>query len=93
MLLAISSAAANVTIATATLLPVICIVPALGLEEATHWLATIPGVLAGPKNKIFLSQQNLVRVSLLMLVLVMTASTFIWYFASTLPGPAHQIHP
>ena len=93
LLLAISSAAANVTIATATLLPVICIVPALGLEEATHWLATIPGVLAGPKNKIFLSQQNLVRVSLLMLVLVMTASTFIWYFASTLPGPAHQIHP
>lgn len=80
-------------IEAATVLPIACILPALGLEAAGHLLATVPGVVTGPTNTVFISRQNLLRVALLLLLLVATVSTFFWYFAATLVGPTHQIQP
>lgn len=80
-------------IEAATVLPIACMLPALGLEAAGHLLATVPGVVTGPANTVFISRQNLLRVALLLLLLIATVSTFFWYFAATLVGPSHQIQP
>ncbi len=86
--------AAPSLIEAAILLPVVCLVPALGLEQVAHWIATLPGVIAGAEiNTIFISRQNLLRVALMLMVVVLTISTFFWYFASTLSGPTHIVQP
>ncbi len=77
----------------AAVLPIACILPALGLADVGHWLATLPLVVAGPVNTVFISRRNMLRVALLLLVLIATVSTFFWYFASTIVPPTHIVRP
>jgi hypothetical protein len=80
-------------IEAAAVLPVACILPALGLEEVGHWLATLPLVVAGPVNTVFISRRDMLRVALLLVILIATVSTFFWYFASTIVPPTHIVRP
>ena len=91
--IALTVAAPVSIIEAATVLPIACILPALGLEEAAHWVASVPTAMAGNNSQIFISRQNLLRVALLLLLVIATVSTFFWYFASTLVGPTHVIVP
>ncbi|HKD74685.1 MAG TPA: hypothetical protein VKB76_04290, partial [Ktedonobacterales bacterium] len=68
----------------------LAIVTALGLGEAIHWVASAAQIAARSDDTIFLSRQNLMRVGLIMLVVIMSAATFIWYFAALSPAaPPH----
>ncbi len=80
-------------IEAATVLPIACILPALGLEEVAHWLATVSLVVTGPVNTVFISRRNMLTVALLLILLIATVSTFFWYFASTIVGPTHIVRP
>jgi alpha-1,6-mannosyltransferase len=80
-------------IVAATVMPGACLLPALGMETAGQWLATLPVLVAGPINRIFVSRRTLVRVALLLVVCMATISTFFWYFASTFIGPTHILRP
>jgi alpha-1,6-mannosyltransferase len=81
-------------IEAATLLPVACIAPALGLTTAAYWIASLPGILAGAdEDTVFVSRRNLLQLGLLLMVVIMTISTFFWYFAATLPGPTNIVQP
>jgi ABC-type multidrug transport system fused ATPase/permease subunit len=80
-------------IVAATVMPGACLLPALGMETVGHWLATLPVLVTGPINRVFVSRQNLLRVAILVVVCMATISTFFWYFASTIIGPTQIVHP
>jgi hypothetical protein len=91
--IALTAVAPASVIEAATVLPIACILPALGMEAVANWLASLPTLFAGADNRIFISRTNLVRTSLLLVLVIATVSTFFWYFASTLVGPTHIVLP
>ncbi len=64
----------------------LAIITALGLGEAIHWVAAAAQIASHAYDAIFLSRQHLVRVGLVLLVVIMSATTFIWYFATLTSG-------
>jgi len=80
-------------IAATTLLPVICLVAALGATEVANLFAMAEEIVFGSENTIFISRQTFLRVTLLLLIIVLTAFAFIWYFATTVSGPSQLIRP
>ncbi len=80
-------------IVAATVLPIACLLPAIGIERAAMWLVTALEAVGEPGARMFISRENLLRVALLVLLVATTVSTFFWYFASTLVGPTHIVIP
>jgi hypothetical protein len=72
----------------------LAIVTALGLGESIHWIASAAQIATRSDDTILLSRQNLMRVGLVLLVVIMSAATFIWYFAALSPAaPPHIAAP
>ncbi|MBA3825468.1 MAG: hypothetical protein H0X24_16410, partial [Ktedonobacterales bacterium] len=92
-LVGITVVAPSSVIIAATALPIMCILPAIGLEAVAHWFASLPAAMSGPDNTVFISRENLLRVALLLILLIATVSTFFWYFANTIVGPTHIVRP
>ncbi len=78
-------------IAASSLLPALCIVPAVGLLTVSEWLGHLLIVVDRTGGvRIFLTPEQTGRLLLLLFLLVSTIRTFFWYFEATLPTPANQ---
>jgi hypothetical protein len=85
----VATIAANVApgiIAGATFLPALCLLGALGIEESANFIGTLPTIIYGPRNTIFISRPAFLRLALVLFITLLTVTTFIWYFASTSQG-------
>ncbi|MGO8948576.1 MAG: glycosyltransferase family 39 protein [Ktedonobacterales bacterium] len=78
-------------ILAASVLPAMCIVPALGLYEIVSRLGHLPIVLDRINGaRIFSTPEQIGRILLLGFLLFSTVRTFFWYFEATLPPHQDQ---
>jgi hypothetical protein len=78
-------------IAAASLLPALCIVPAIGLLTAGEVLGHLLIVVDRTGGvRVFSTPEQIGRILLLAFLLVSTIRTFFWYFEATLPAPSNQ---
>jgi 4-amino-4-deoxy-L-arabinose transferase-like glycosyltransferase len=78
-------------IEAASVLPAMCIVPALGLYEIVSRLGHLPIVLDRINGtRVFSTPEQIGRVLLLGFLLFSTVRTFFWYFEATLPPHQDQ---
>lgn len=82
-------------IEAASVLPAMCVIPAVGLFEVASWLGHLPIVLDRANGvRIFSTPEQMGRVLLLIFLVVSTVRTFFWYFEVTLPtAPLDQYVP
>lgn len=80
-------------IAVAAILPVVCLLPAIGLELLVNALSVLLTISREVRASGVLSDEGVVQVALLLFVILMTVSAFVWFFAQTVPGPTHLISP
>ena len=77
----------------ASVLPAMCIVPALGLYEIVARLGHLPIVLDRINGaRVFSTPEQIGRVLLLGFLLFSTVRTFFWYFEATLPPHQDQFN-
>jgi hypothetical protein len=78
-------------IEAASVLPALCIVPALGLYEIVSRLGHLPIVLDRINGaRVFSTPEQIGRILLLGFLLFSTVRTFFWYFEATLPPHQDQ---
>ncbi len=78
-------------IEAASVLPAMCIVPAVGLYEIVSRLGHLPIVLDRINGaRVFSTPEQIGRVLLLGFLLFSTVRTFFWYFEATLPPHQNQ---
>jgi hypothetical protein len=78
----------------ASVLPALCIVPAIGLFTFGEWIGRALIVLDRTNGvRVFSSPERIGRIVLLIFLLVSTVRTFFWYFEATLPTPTQQWTP
>ncbi|MGH2516012.1 MAG: hypothetical protein ACRDHP_10190, partial [Ktedonobacterales bacterium] len=76
-------------IEAASVLPAMCIIPAIGIYETMSWLGHLPIVLDRVTGvRIFSTPEQIGRILLLVFLVVSTFRTFFWYFEVTLPTTA-----
>lgn len=76
-------------IAAASVLPAMCIIPAIGIYETMSWLGHLPIVLDRVSGvRVFSTPEQIGRILLLVFMVVSTIRTFFWYFEVTLPTTA-----
>lgn len=82
-------------IEAASILPAMCIIPALGIYQVVSWLGHLPIVLDRINGvRVFSTPEQIGRVLLLMFLVVSAIRTFFWYFEATLPSaPTQQFIP
>ncbi|MGZ3673091.1 MAG: glycosyltransferase family 39 protein [Ktedonobacterales bacterium] len=81
-------------IEAASVLPALCIVPAIGLYQSGRWLSHLPIVLDRINGvRIFSTPEQIGRVLLLMFLIFSTIRTFFWYFEATLPARQKDFVP
>jgi hypothetical protein len=82
-------------IEAASILPAMCIIPALGIYQVVAWLGHLPIVLDRVNGvRIFTTPEQIGRVLLLIFLVVSAIRTFFWYFEATLPSsPPPQFIP
>lgn len=81
-------------IAAASVLPAMCIIPAIGIYEAMSWLGHLPIVLDRISGvRVFSTPEQIGRILLLVFLVVSAIRTFFWYFEVTLPtsGPIQTV--
>jgi len=78
-------------IEAASVLPALCIVPALGLYEIMSRLGHLPIVLDRINGaRVFSTPEQIGRILLLGFLLFSTVRTFFWYFEASLPPHQNQ---
>jgi 4-amino-4-deoxy-L-arabinose transferase-like glycosyltransferase len=78
-------------IEAASVLPALCIVPALGLYEIVSRLGHLPIVLDRINGvRVFSTPEQIGRILLLGFLLFSTVRTFFWYFEASLPPHQNQ---
>jgi 4-amino-4-deoxy-L-arabinose transferase-like glycosyltransferase len=78
-------------IEAASVLPALCIVPALGLYELVSRLGHLPIVLDRINGaRVFSTPEQIGRILLLGFLLFSTVRTFFWYFEASLPPHQNQ---
>jgi 4-amino-4-deoxy-L-arabinose transferase-like glycosyltransferase len=84
----------NVILA-ASVLPAICIVPAVMLYQVARWLGSVPIVFDRANGaRVFANPDRIGRVLLMVFLLFSALRTFFWYFQATLPTtPPNAITP
>lgn len=81
-------------IEAASVLPALCIVPALGIYQTGRWLSHLPIVLDRINGvRVFSTPEQIGRVLLLVFLVVSTIRTFFWYFEVTLPSRPKEFSP
>ncbi|MEO7002957.1 MAG: glycosyltransferase 87 family protein [Ktedonobacterales bacterium] len=82
-------------IEAASALPVLCILPALGIYQIALWLGRLPIALDRISGvRVFTTPEQIGRLALFVFLLASAIRTFFWYFESTLPNiPANQFTP
>jgi hypothetical protein len=82
-------------IEASSVLPAMCIIPAVGLYEVVQWFGHLPIVLDRINGvRVFSTPEQIGRVLLLVFLLVSAIRTFFWYFEATLPSqPPNQFIP
>ena len=78
-----------------SVLPAMCIVPALGIYTVAAWLGHLPIVLDRINGaRVFSTPEQIGRLLLFFFLLVSAIRTFFWYFEATLPSaPPPQFIP
>lgn len=81
-------------IEAASVLPAMCIAPALAIYEIASWLGHLPIVLDRVNGaRIFSTPEQIGRVLLLLFLTASAIRTFFWYFEVTLPATPQQFIP
>ena len=82
-------------IEAASVLPAMCIVPALGIYTVAEWLGHLPIVLDRINGvRVFSTPEQIGRLLLFLFLMVSAIRTFFWYFEATLPSaPPPQFIP
>lgn len=71
----------------ASVLPALCMLPALALYETARWLGRLPAALdRAHGGRLFVGPEQIGRLLLLTFLVVTTLRTFYWYFQATLPS-------
>jgi hypothetical protein len=71
----------------ASVLPAMCIVPALALYQTASWLGSLPIALDRATGaRVFANPDRIGRMLLMLFLLVSALRTFYWYFQATLPS-------
>jgi len=74
-------------IEAASVLPAMCIIPAIGIYETMSWLGHLPIVLDRVSGvRVFSTPEQIGRILLLVFLVVSALRTFFWYFEVTLPA-------
>jgi hypothetical protein len=75
-------------IEAASVLPAMCIVPALALYQVASWLGSLPIALDRANGaRVFANPDRIGRMLLMLFLLISAMRTFYWYFQATLPSP------
>ena len=82
-------------IEAASVLPVLCILPALGIYQLAQWVGRLPIALDRINGvRVFTTPQQIGRLALFVFLLASAIRTFFWYFEATLPNvPNSQFTP
>jgi hypothetical protein len=73
-------------IEAASILPAMCIVPALALYQAACWLGALPIALDRANGaRVFANPDRIGRMLFMVFLLISALRTFYWYFQATLP--------
>ena len=74
-------------LAAATVLPAVCLIPALAIYQVATWLGRLPIALDRANGvRVFVTPETIGRLLLMVFLVSSALRTFYWYFQAALPS-------